>query len=112
VGHRHDYPPVTEREWCTFILAEASRLGLLGHWNPDSRRAEGNQGYPDITLAGGYGVLFAEVKLTGASTSAGQDMWAWQLDRVMSPSVRYALWNVPDDWDSGRIQQEMRDLSS
>lgn len=109
--HHHNYPPTTEHEWCRFLLAEAARRGLLGYWHPDSRRAEGHRGYPDITLAGNHDVLFAEVKMAGASTSADQDMWAWQLDQIMSPAVRYTLWTVPDDWDSGLIQGEMGELS-
>jgi hypothetical protein len=108
--HHHDYPPATEHEWCRFLLAEAKRLGLLGHWHPDSRRAEGDRGYPDLTLAGERAVLFAEVKMTGASTSAGQDMWAWKLTGI-GPWVIYTLWIVPEHWDSGLIQREMGELS-
>ena len=109
--HYHNYPPATEHEWCRFLLAEAKRLGLLGYWHPDSRRAEGNRGYPDLTLAGDGAVLFAEVKTPGALTSADQDMWAWKLSEIGAPGVRYTLWTVPDHWDSGLIQEEMRELS-
>lgn len=108
--HRHNYPPATEHEWCRFLLAEAERLGLLGYWHPDSRRAEGHRGYPDITLVGERAILFAEVKTAGASTSADQDMWAWQLTGIAEP-VRYTLWIVPDHWDSGLIQGDMGELS-
>ena len=108
--HHHNYPPVTEHEWCRFLLAEAKRLGLLGYWHPDSRRAEGHRGYPDLTLAG-RAVLFAEVKTAGASTSVEQDTWAWKLADIGAPGVRYTLWMVPDHWDSGLIEGEMRELS-
>ena len=106
--HHHNYPPATEHEWCRFLLAEAERLGLLGYWHPDSRRAEGHRGYPDLTLAGARAVLFAEVKMAGASTSADQDMWAWLLG---CGGARYRLWIVPDHWDSGLIKEEMEELS-
>jgi hypothetical protein len=112
--HHHDYPPATEHEWCRFLLAEAKRAGLLGYWHPDSRRAEGHRGYPDLTLLGDRGVLFAEVKMAGASTSADQDMWAWQLmSAIEAPGkgIRYTLWTMPWDWDSGLIQREMGELS-
>jgi hypothetical protein len=109
--HHHNYPPATEREWCRFLLAEAGDLGLLGFWHPDSRRAEGHRGYPDITLAGDRAVLFAEVKTPGGSTSADQDMWAWKLGNILAAGVRYTLWIVPDHWDSGLIQREMGELS-
>jgi hypothetical protein len=109
--HHHDYPPATEHEWCRVLLAEAQHLGLLGYWHPDSRRAEGHRGYPDLTLVGDRGVLFAEVKTAGALTSADQDMWAWKLSEIGAAGVRYTLWIVPDHWDSGLIQQEMRELS-
>lgn len=108
--HRHNYPPVTEHEWCRFLLAEADRRGLLGYWHPDSRRAEGNRGYPDITLAG-RAVLFAEVKTAGASTSVDQDRWAWKLSEIGSPGIRYTLWIVPDHWITELIQREMGELS-
>lgn len=109
--HSHNYPPVTEHEWCRFLLAEAERHGLLGYWHPDSRRAEGNRGYPDLTLAGAGSVLFAEVKMAGASTSVDQDRWAWKLSQIGLPGIRYALWIVPDDFALGLIEREMRKLS-
>lgn len=109
--HFHGYPPSTEHEWCRFLLAEAKRLGLLGYWHPDSRRAEGHSGFPDLTLVSARAVLFAEVKTAGASTSADQDAWAWILSEIGVAGVRYTLWTVPDDWDSGLIQGEMGELS-
>ena len=50
-----------------FLLAEAERLGLLGHWHPDSRRAEGHTRLPRLDDRGfyQYAVLFAEVKTAG-----------------------------------------------
>lgn len=61
------------------ILLDAGRLGIVGHYCPDSRRCRGQAGLPDLILAGRRGILFAEVKTGSGDTTAAQDLWIWYL---------------------------------
>lgn len=107
-----------EDYWTQQVIGLAIGLGLLAYWHPDSRRAVGSSGYPDVTAAGPRGVLFAELKMPGADTSAGQDLWGWTLNEAGShcscecegAGILWFIWTVPGDFESGRIQRDLERL--
>lgn len=110
----------SEADWARDIVRLAGRLGLLAHFQPDSRRAAGTAGFPDIVIAGPRGVLFAELKMPDGETSAAQDWWGWMIGEAAGSSpygsrhaaVRWVLWTVPDDAGSGRIEADLRRLAA
>ena len=102
-----------EGYWTRRVIALATELGLLAHWLPDSRRAEGSKGFPDIVTAGPNGVLFAELKMSGGETTAAQDAWAWTLREAAGKApyyLTYRLWVVPFALANGTIERELRKL--
>lgn len=97
------------------VLALARSLDLLAHWCGDSRRCEGQKGFPDLVIAGEHGIIFAELKSAAGETSAQQDLWAWTIGKVVSYLrgeyedgwIRHEIWR-PADLASGRIERELR----
>lgn len=110
--------PHAEAPFTRAVLQLGRRLGLLMHWCPDSRRCEGDPGFPDVTAVGPGGVMFAELKLADADTTAEQDRWALMLLERSSQcagydcsgrGVFYRLWR-PADLAAGTIEKELRQL--
>jgi hypothetical protein len=102
---------VNEAAFTREVLALAARLGLLAHWNPDSRRCEGAPGFPDLVIAGEAGIGLAECKMPGGDTSAGQDLWLWTLARSISPRVAFVRVWEPADLASGLIERDLRRIA-
>jgi hypothetical protein len=104
---RNPRAPADEAYWTRKVIGLALELGLLAHWHPDSRRAVGAAGFPDVVAVGPGGALFAEIKMPDGDTSAEQDLWAWTLSNAGLP---WFQWTVPADFDSGRIEYQLRCL--
>jgi hypothetical protein len=98
------------------VLALARRLGLLAHWCRDSRRCEGQPGFPDLVIAGDRGVIFAELKMPGQDTTAEQDLWGWRLINAWQvyalagcPPRPWRIW-TPADLADGTIETVLGEL--
>ena len=74
---------------------------------PDSRRIQGDPGFPDLLLVGEYRLIWRELKCDGTQLRGGQRAWKW---RLISAREDYAEW-VPGDWRSGQIQAEITALN-
>ena len=79
-------------------------LTQTGRW----RTAVGGdgKGWPDLTIVGPGGVLFRELKSDRGSRTVEQRKWAEWLTEA---GADVAVWK-PRDWDSGRIETELRAL--
>ena len=81
----------------------------LGYWVmriPDSRLVKA--GWPDLTILGGWKVLYREVKLDGtynsrAQRDVGRMLWRANQD--------WDCWR-PVNWESGKIQKELAEARS
>ena len=87
------------------IAAEARSLGELVYFTRDSRRAP--PGYPDLTIAGRRGVLWAEVKSERGKMQPRQQDWRYMLQ---ASGQQWRLWR-PADWTSGQIHADLRDIA-
>jgi len=98
---------MTEAQLQARMLARCRRMGLLVFHARDSRRSAG-PGYPDLTIAGPGGVLWAELKSAGGTTSPEQDLWGWTLRQS---GQQWRLWR-PADWADETILAELAKLAS
>lgn len=102
---------MTEAEFTREVLALARKHSVLAHWCQDPRRCEGRAGLTDLILVTERSVMFAELKLKGADTSADQDMWLWSLSRVSDENRGvFMVVYTPDDLASGLIEDDLRNL--
>ncbi|MEV1013727.1 MULTISPECIES: hypothetical protein [unclassified Micromonospora] len=79
-------------------------LTQTGKWR--TAVAGDGKGWPDLTIVGPGGVLFRELKSATGSRTADQRNWAEWLTEA---GADVAVWK-PRDWQSGRIEQELRAL--
>ncbi len=98
---------MTEAELLLKITAEAGRLGLYWHHDPDSRRPHGTPGFPDLILAGPGGILWRELKTEGGQLSRDQQKWRRMLERS---SQNWGIWR-PADLDNGQVPFDLTSLS-
>lgn len=98
---------MSEIELTRDVIGAADRAGLQWHHCPDSRRCQGNRGFPDLVVACLNGLLMAELKSADGDTTAEQDRWGWHI--AMAPVTRYRLWN-PRHWEEGIITSELVNL--
>lgn len=85
------------------IGAIADKHGCIWNHFPDSRRALGERGFPDLVIAGRGGTLYREIKAAGDKVTADQWRWAGYL---VSGGQNWAVWR-PADLSSGRIENEI-----
>ena len=82
----------------------------LGLWHlhiPDSRRASGAAGWPDLVIIGAGGVIFRELKGPERFLSPWQ---TYVLQSLKRAGCDVGMWR-PQDWESGAIQQTLKTLS-
>lgn len=85
------------------ITELAKACGWRVYHTHDSRRSE--PGFPDLVLERRRRMIFAELKTERGRLSATQREW---LDALRSvPGIQVRLWR-PSDWQSGRIETELR----
>lgn len=65
----------TERALLAAVTVECDELGLLWHHDPDSRRALGSPGFPDLVVAGPGGFVIAELKSHNGRMTREQIRW-------------------------------------
>jgi hypothetical protein len=82
--------------------------GVLG-WHCfhviNSHRTVTARGYPDLTLARGGRVIFAELKTGRRGLTPEQEEWLSALRRC--PGVEVYEWRE-EDWLSGRVEEVLR----
>lgn len=102
---------MTEEQLLRAVGVLCDDHGLLWYHMPDSRRALGSPGVPDLVIAGKYGILFRELKSADGDTTAAQDLWGWTLTRFWTSAGqrRPAIWGIwrPADLESGLIGLEL-----
>lgn len=89
---------MTHDELLQLVTGYCDDMGLLWHHPPDSRRERA--GWPDLVIAGPYGILFAELKsadgrVTKAQLRTGQQLLDW--------GHLWVKW-YPADWHNGHIK--------
>ena len=117
---------MSEADLTANVIAAARQLRYMAHHcrpartNDGSWRTpiQGDAGFPDLCLARGGRVIYAELKREGKRPDAAQMAWAWALignedDEGGFPSamgngaVSYRVWR-PSDWVSGEIMAVLR----
>ncbi len=82
------------------VLTRARFLGLLAY----RAHYAGDPGYPQLTIAGRRGVLFAWILGTGGRLDARQRRWQHML---LTGGAACHAWR-PLDWDTGQVEAELR----
>ncbi len=96
------YNEISERVFTAHIIQLARRRGwLCAHFRPGLTQRgrwvtamSGDVGFPDIVLARGTQVIFAELKTKNGKTSPAQDRWLETLRG--SPYVGAVVWRPSD----------------
>lgn len=86
---------VSEKALQSLVEATAMQLGLLCYHTHDSRRSAA--GFPDCTIVGKRGIVFAELKREKGKPTPAQEKWLWELGRHNGGPVWVCLWK-PSDW--------------
>jgi hypothetical protein len=75
-------------------------------WYHAGQPLRDHPGFPDLILVGNRRTIFRELKKTGEKPTQEQvDVGA----RLIRSGEDWSVW-WPEDWDSGRIQQEIDDI--
>lgn len=98
--------PRNEQQLQANVVELAGWLGLAVFHSFDSRRSTG-PGYPDLTIAGPGGMLFAELKSSTGVLSPDQRAWR---DRLRAAGQLWRLWR-PADWASRAIYVQLAMLA-
>ena len=87
-------PPLTELAWQAQVVELARTLGWRCYHTHNSQHSAA--GFPDLTLARGERLLFAELKTTKGRTTAAQEEW---LRALSVAGAETYLWR-PGEWDA------------
>jgi len=85
---------ITEAQFQRRVTDLCDWLGLRWFHSGDSRR-DSCAGYPDLTIVGPCGTLFAELKTQRGRVTPEQAAW---LDALTDAGQRIRVWR-PSDWD-------------
>lgn len=96
---------MTERELESNIAALCKRLDVGYYHTHNSMHSP--EGFPDDVVCG-TSVLFRENKRSGKDPTDRQQQW---LDRLRAAGCDVGVWR-PEDWLSGRIEAEIRAVST
>ncbi len=97
--------PMTEAQLQSRIFEICRDLGLLCYHTHDSRRSQ--PGYPDLTIAGPGGQVFAELKNAKHQATPEQERWLTMLRRGGAEAY---LWR-PEHLRSGVIAETLARLA-
>lgn len=99
---------MTEKQFLAAVVGLAVELDLLVYHVHDSRQLSvSDPGFPDLVLAGGRGVLFAELKTGRGQLSPAQVAWHW---RLQAAGAAWRLWR-PVHLQSGEIHRDMKAIA-
>lgn len=91
---------MSDRDFLRTIYQICAERGILVFHSGDSRTDMG-KGYPDLTLIGRNGAMWAELKGSMGSLTTEQVLWKY---RIIAAGGKWELWR-PADLDSGHIEQ-------
>lgn len=94
--------PLSEKQLQQAVIDLARLLGFAVYHTHDSRRSV--SGYPDLTLAKGRRLIFAELKTAKGRVKPLQQEW---LDRLQRTGAEAYVWR-PADWSFGAIERVLR----
>lgn len=89
----------------TIVLAQ--KAGLHWHYCSDSRKCQGQSGFPDLFVIGELGGAFIELKTGDDDTTAEQDGWRYMFYRA---GLRYQLFRQSELTD-GTIRRFFAELA-
>ena len=96
---------ITEKELLEQVKELASLLGWSFYHTYDSRRS--NAGFPDLVLARGCRVIFAELKAPKGRLTPEQSAWARVLSSASAGGgIEYYMWR-PSELESGQIRRAL-----
>lgn len=99
---------MTEKALQTNVQQLAKLRGWLTYHTYDSRRSD--PGFPDLVMARGRRLIFAELKSERGRVSPAQAEWLAELQIFAvycgSGTVGVYVWR-PSDWLSGEIEEEL-----
>ena len=109
---------MTEAQLQDAILETAALLGWLCYHARPARTgagwrtaAQGNgaAGFPDVVMARGGRLIFAELKSGRGKLSPDQLEWQEQIEPIacVNPGVDYFVW-TPADWTAGVVEETLR----
>lgn len=93
---------MTEKQLQSAIVDCARLLGWRTYHTYDSRRSD--PGFPDLTLARGTRLVFAELKSAKGRLSEAQAEWKAALELAGAPVY---VWR-PEDWLHGGVETVLR----
>jgi hypothetical protein len=96
---------LTEAELQTEVFKLCEQYGHMCFHSTDARLDHG-PGYPDLTIVGQHGVIFAELKQQFAGHSREQTVWRY---RLQAAGQDYRLWR-PYDLFTGTIEDTLKTL--
>ena len=98
---------MTEAQLQAAVVELAGYLGWLTYHTYDSRRSQA--GFPDLVMARGGSLIFAELKSAKGKVSFDQQIWLNSVEEVgwSAPKVHAYLWR-PTDWLNGTIEKVLR----
>lgn len=102
--------PLSEDQLLSAILELAARTGWLAYHVRNSRAGviQGDVGFPDLVLARGGSIVFAELKAGKLNPGPAQMRWLETLALAGTAGrVRVCIWR-PADWTSGMIEADLR----
>ena len=91
------HPAVKEDDFLAAVTELATLTGWLVYHTYDSRRSQA--GFPDLVLARGDRLIFAELKTDRGRIRPSQRLWLERLGAIadQQPNVQVYLWR-PKDW--------------
>lgn len=92
-----------EVEWQQKVIETCNWLNLRVYHTYDSRRS--NAGYPDLTIVGPRGVIFAELKTDKGKMSPQQEAWIGELGNAGQQAY---VWR-PSDFD--RVLRQLKSIA-
>lgn len=88
-------PPLSEAAFQQQVTDYATLCGWRWTHTPDSRRVQGTPGFPDLVLARGFTLIFAELKTERGRVRPEQTNWINALRWAHGKHVY--IWR-PSDW--------------
>ena len=105
-GAQASAPYISEKRLLAAVRELARVSGWLCYHTHDSRRSEA--GFPDLVLARGGRVVFAELKSERGRLRPEQRVW---LDALAEAEHEVHLWR-PADWENGKIASVLGGLTN
>jgi hypothetical protein len=98
---------VSEAQFQRAVVDLARIHGWRRRHNPDSRKEDGEPGFPDWIFLRGPRLLIVELKKEDGKFRKGQPEWLDAFREIPSPFVEVHVWR-PSDMQSGRIARALR----